>query len=608
MSYCLNPNCRTPQNLPHVRFCVYCGTKLLLGDRYRPLKVIGQGGFGRTFLAVDEAKPSKPSCVIKQFYPQSQGTNSIDKAAQLFEQEAIRLDQLGRHPQIPDLLAYLIQDNRQYLVQQFIDGENLGNILNQQGKFTLEQILDILHQLLPVLDFIHTNNIIHRDIKPENIIKTHDNHNLVLVDFGAAKIVTGTNLVGTGTIIGSAGFVSPEQAIGKATFASDIYSLGVTCIHLLTQMHPFDLIDSNQNQWVWKDFFNDPIDEYLASILDRMIADSLNERYQSATAIIDDLNRHQVKQKLSVNLGDNLAGNWSCVRTLTGHNDLFAGIRSMAFTPDSKNLASGSEDYTIKIWSLQTGKERRTLKNHSHFIRAVVFTSDGEILISASDDHTIKVWNWEIGEEICTLKVHGNNVTCLAISPDGKMLASGSDDKTIKLWNMQTKQEIFTFTGHTDYVQTLAFHPDGKILASGGCDYTIKFWNLSTKEEEFTLKEHTSYVKSICFSHDGKYLVSGSDDNTIKLWQWKIREIVYSNNAHSGWLYGTSGVDISADDQLIISGGNDQTLKIWQLETGELLSTIKDHKKAVNCVAFSPNGAMIATGSNDKTIKIYQRS
>src|SRR5919199_1023481 len=153
MSYCLTPNCPTPQNPQGTNFCLSCGSKLLLKERYRAIKPIGQGGFGRTFLAVDEDKPSKPRCVIKQFYPQAQGTSTVQKAVELFTQEAMRLDELGRHPQIPELLAYFTQDDRQYLVQEFIDGLNLAQELEQKGAFNETQIRQLLNDLLPVLQF-----------------------------------------------------------------------------------------------------------------------------------------------------------------------------------------------------------------------------------------------------------------------------------------------------------------------------------------------------------------------------------------------------------------------------------------------------------------------
>jgi hypothetical protein len=138
MSYCLNPHCQKPQNPNGTKFCQSCGTKLLLAERYRAIKPLAQGGFGRTLLAEDEYKPSKPYCVIKQLYPQ--GQNNAGKAAELFQQEAVRLEQLGKHPQIPELLAHFEQDNRHYIVQEFIDGQNLAEELAETGVFREKQI------------------------------------------------------------------------------------------------------------------------------------------------------------------------------------------------------------------------------------------------------------------------------------------------------------------------------------------------------------------------------------------------------------------------------------------------------------------------------------
>lgn len=289
MTYCLNPNCPNPQNPTGTNFCVTCGTKLLLKERYRAIKPLGQGGFGKTFLAIDEDKPSHPPCVIKQFLPQAQGTSTLQKAAELFNQEAIRLDELGKHPQIPDLLAYFSQDGQQYLVQEFIEGQDLSKELASQGAFKEAQIESLLNNLLPVLQFVHQHQVIHRDIKPENIIRRKKDNQLFLVDFGAAKAVAGAVSGKTGTVIGSMGFVAPEQTIGKALFASDIYSLGVTSIHLLTGLHPFDLFDPNQGVWIWRQMLKKPISTRLATILDKMLQSAINLRYQSAAEILKDL-------------------------------------------------------------------------------------------------------------------------------------------------------------------------------------------------------------------------------------------------------------------------------------------------------------------------------
>ena len=288
MSQCLNPDCLQP-NLKTTIFCQKCGSKLLLRERYRALKILGQGGFGRTFLAVDEDKPSKPYCVIKQFLPQAQGTNNQEKAGELFEQEAIQLEHLGKHQQIPELFAHFIQDNRQYLVQEYIPGQNLLQELAETGAFSETKIINLLGDLLPVLAFIHQKPVIHRDIKPENIIRRQGDNKLVLVDFGAAKAATRTALAVTGTVIGSAGYVAPEQAVGKPIFASDLYSLGVTCIHLFTNKEPFDLFDSGEGDWVWRDYLTVTVNNTLGQVLDKLLQQGTRKRFQTAQEVLEAL-------------------------------------------------------------------------------------------------------------------------------------------------------------------------------------------------------------------------------------------------------------------------------------------------------------------------------
>ncbi|MDZ7962223.1 MAG: serine/threonine-protein kinase [Aulosira sp. DedQUE10] len=292
MSYCLNPRCPKPENSDDVKFCLSCGYKLLLKERYRAIQPIGQGGFGRTFLAVDEDKPSKPRCVIKQFYPQAQGTNTVQKAVELFTQEAVQLDELGQHPQIPELLAYFTQDDRQYLVQEFIDGKNLAQELVEQGAFNEVQIRQLLNDLLPVLQFCHARHIIHRDIKPENIILRASDRKLVLVDFGASKSATSTSLNRTGTSIGSPEYVAPEQIRGRAIFASDIYSLGATCIRLLTERSPFDSYDINNDTWIWQHYLTTPVSNELTNILNKMLESIPIRRYQTADEVLNALNQN----------------------------------------------------------------------------------------------------------------------------------------------------------------------------------------------------------------------------------------------------------------------------------------------------------------------------
>ncbi|MFB2924070.1 bifunctional serine/threonine-protein kinase/formylglycine-generating enzyme family protein [Aerosakkonema funiforme] len=294
MSQCLNPNCQF-LNPSTTKFCQRCGNKLLLADRYRAIKYLGEGGFGRTFEAVDEHR-FDTRCVIKQFLPQLQGSAALQKATELFKQEGMRLRDLGKHPQIPDLLAFFEQDNRFYLVQEFIDGQDLLKELQQRGKFSEQAVRKFLTELLPVLEFIHNQNVIHRDIKPDNIIRSSHN-SLVLIDFGVSKQLTATVLTKMGTITGTPGYAAPEQMHGHVSPASDLYSLAVTCIRLLTGclleekngVWNDKLFDPMQMEWIWRRQ-NVSVSHELAKILDKMLLFPVGERYQSAAEVLKALN------------------------------------------------------------------------------------------------------------------------------------------------------------------------------------------------------------------------------------------------------------------------------------------------------------------------------
>jgi formylglycine-generating enzyme required for sulfatase activity len=286
MSKCLNPNCvhKNPQG---TSFCENCGSKIVLDDRYCPIKFLGEGGFGRTFQAVDEKRLNTP-CVIKQFLPQQTGSAALEKATELFQQEAKRLQELGKHPQIPDLLAFFPQDGRLYLVQEFIDGQNLLEELRSNGKLNEPQIRTVLTELLPVLQFVHDNQVIHRDIKPENIIRSKTGK-LFLIDFGVSKETSGTFLSKVGTITGTPGYAPPEQFRGMVYHSSDLYSLAVTCVRLLTGHFQKadgsdELFDTRKMQWQWQKYVS--LSQGLTTILETMLEDVPSKRYDSATEVL----------------------------------------------------------------------------------------------------------------------------------------------------------------------------------------------------------------------------------------------------------------------------------------------------------------------------------
>jgi formylglycine-generating enzyme required for sulfatase activity len=273
-----------------------------LQERYRGVRVIGEGGFGRTFLAVDEQRLDTP-CVIKQFLPQQSGSAALEKATELFKQEAFRLRDLGKHSHIPDLLAFFPQEGRLYLIQEFIEGKNLLDELQQKGKFSESEVKQILIELLPILQFVHDNKVIHRDIKPENIIRSSQTGALFLIDFGVSKEVGGSVLTRVGTITGTPGYAPPEQMRGKVFPNSDIYSLAVTCIRLLTGYFQKDdgddlIFDSMRMQWIWKQYVS--VSQELEIVLDKMLQDLPINRFQSATEVLSALQIQEVPANIIV--------------------------------------------------------------------------------------------------------------------------------------------------------------------------------------------------------------------------------------------------------------------------------------------------------------------
>ncbi len=291
MSYCINPECQIPQNSSTAKLCLNCGSNLLLRQRYRPIQILGKGGFGKTFLAVDEDIPSQPLCAVKQFQFYDRNPEIFNKAVELFHQEAVRLDELGNHPQIPNLLACFEQETQIYLVQEFIDGPTLKQELDE-GVYNENQIWQLLQDLLPVLQFIHDHRVIHRDIKPENIIRRQSDNKPVLIDFGIAKVLTDTALLRPATLIGSQDYLAPEQMRGKVFPASDLYSLGVTCIRLMTQVPPLDMYDCNTERWWWREFLpkGTIVSSELGEILDKLLQNNLSHRYSFAVDALQDIN------------------------------------------------------------------------------------------------------------------------------------------------------------------------------------------------------------------------------------------------------------------------------------------------------------------------------
>lgn len=272
------------------------------------LRSLGKGGFGATFLARDEALPGNPACVVKQLRPSTEALHVLEMARDLFQREAKILGKIGNHPQLPRLLDYFEIEQEFFLVQEFINGATLQQEVKRGGAFSEAGVKQFLSEILPMVQYVHSNQIIHRDIKPANIIRREQDKKLVLIDFGAVKdkvnpvrASASEQTALTAYAIGTPGYAPPEQMAMRPVYASDIYAIGVTCIYLLTARSPKDLdYDPTTGELLWREKVH--ISEHFASVLQKMLEISVRHRYQSIDAILRDLDLEPYMDSLAQNM------------------------------------------------------------------------------------------------------------------------------------------------------------------------------------------------------------------------------------------------------------------------------------------------------------------
>ena len=270
----------------------------LLNNRYRIIETLGRGGFGQTFLAVDTHMPSGRKCVIKQLQPSVQDSKMQQWVQASFQREAAILEELGEgHAQIPRLYAYFSEAGVFYLVQEWIEGVTLQERAQQKVKLAESEVRAILVSILPVLDYVHSRRIVHRDIKPDNVILRSSDRKPVLIDFGAVKEAIATVIDHQGhtafsVAVGTPGYMPSEQAAGRPLYSSDLYSLGLTAIYLLTGKSPQQLeIDSRTGEFRWR-LEAPQLHSQLATVIDKAIRFHPRDRFASAREMLDAL-RHQ---------------------------------------------------------------------------------------------------------------------------------------------------------------------------------------------------------------------------------------------------------------------------------------------------------------------------
>ena len=308
MTYCIATGCPKPKNAASARFCKSCGSKLWIRDRYRVLGALGRGGFGATFLARDQSLPGLPPCVIKQLRPTTEVPSLLDMARDLFQREANILGKIGNHPQLPRLLDYFEMSNEFYLVQEYVSGSTLQKEVKKGGPFTEVSVKQFLSEVLPVVQYIHSHQIIHRDIKPANLIRREQDKQLVMIDFGAVKDKVNQPKVDptdqtalTAYAIGTPGYAPPEQKARRPVNAPHLYAIGGTCGYLLTGKSPKDLpYDPQTGELRWQERV--VVSSHFAQVLTKLLDISVQNRYQMAEEVIRDLEMEPYLEDLAKNM------------------------------------------------------------------------------------------------------------------------------------------------------------------------------------------------------------------------------------------------------------------------------------------------------------------
>ncbi|MDY6783241.1 MAG: NB-ARC domain-containing protein [Cyanobacteriota bacterium] len=349
-----------------------------------------------------------------------------------------------------------------------------------------------------------------------------------------------------------------------------------------------------------------------------------------------------------------------CLRTLKGHKGC---IRSLVFSPSGQTLLSGSADGTIRLWDIQSGKCDRLFEGHGAQVWAVDVTSDFAIegdekkgvpylLASASDDLTIKLWDIETGRCIRTLIGHKDWLRSLQFSPDGRILASGSVDRTIRLWDVATGECLRVLEGHTDITYRLVFIPSTSVfsdtretslpvpsdareespsiasdpkeniplsashstkengvkwtLISGSFDRTIRLWNLATGECEKVLSGHANFIYSLAVNGEGTLLASSSADQTVRLWSLARGTCIRTLQGRVNWI---SSVAFNNEGTLFVSGSEDRVVRIWTMgnppSNPQTPQILRGHRDVIYSVALSPDGGIIASGSADCAVRLW---
>ncbi len=628
----------------------------LLTGRYLILERLGSGGFSETYLARDKYLPHHPLCVVKCLHLAANNPIPVETAQRWFENEARLLEQLGQHhSQIPTLFAYCCEDEQVYLVQDYIEGENLGEWVAQGKRLTAKSAIAFLAELLPVLEYLHSHQVVHRDITPNNLICRRRDSKLVLIDFGAACLLSeATETKPEDDIpfaIGTPGYMPDEQQLGMAQLNSDLYALGILVIHLLTGVHPKqfqqDLISGELD---WHLYLQQPLQPALTTILNRMVQSNFRDRYQQATEVLADLQAlpkaHRFQPEGALSQGRNLAqkmvvpaaialllavvgSQYSATHqnqivpwmnkleqpfhssnshlTLLHQMPVAPGVEQMVITSDNRTLVTVGSDRILNLWALPSGSLVKSLPGHSAPVTALTISDDSKLLASGDAGGTVRLWDTNSGALLRTLDSHQQAVTAIAFSPDHQMIISGSKDGTLRCWDVATGIRMRTLVLPNSEVTTATFGTSSSRVISASrmttgkneSVYQLQVWDLPNGQLQQTLAGHTDAIVSLYMTDDHTLYSFGKDRGLVWDLNHKELEMVFPEDS-------ASPIATAMNDRNIMIVHSNGKITLWTHKSGQIVPHKAGALGKNLDVAISPDHRYLASWSSDRQLQIWQ--